>query len=159
MTLDEQILYAKKEKEFNNEVNIIVSKLYEAAEITEVLDENAIPMMKILKVKHSEPAEMLREADYNNALAKMINNDLSETDKYFLSNILGHEVISESKSEKYSIVKELREHIEENIMKTESDDFNVVMEGYSKMAEVYVLFESTRETEIRNCKSWNSFIW
>lgn len=145
MTLDKEILYAKKEKEFNNEVNNIVNALRESSEITEILDENAVPMIKVLKVKHSEPAEMLREADYDKYMNSILNKDLNESDIYFLSKVLNKEIVVESKSDKYSIIKQLREHMEENIEKTDSDKFESVLEGYSKIAEVYVLFESTRE--------------
>ena len=150
MRLDEEIMYAKKEKEFHVEVSKLLEELHISAEINDkALEESAIPMMKVLKVKHSEPAEMIREADYGYVLDKILREGFTEDEKYFLSNILEHEINDSTKSDFYKEISMLREYVDVNLRKTESEDLSVMMEGYENMAEVYVLFESTREISFR----------
>lgn len=144
MRLDEEIMYAKKEKEFKAQVNTFLMPLKKALN-EEILDENAVPMIKILKVKHTEPAEIIRGADYNFAIKKILDEGFTSDEKYFYSKILGEEIKNDTKSEHFKSVSMIREYIETNLAKLDSDSLEIVMEGYNNIAEVYVLCEGTRE--------------
>lgn len=152
MRLDEEIMYGKKEKEFNKNVDDLKNQLKEAIEITnETLEGSAVPMVKILKLQHSEPAEIIREADYPNALKKILDEGFTADEKYFYSKILGEEIKNDTKSERFKSVSMIREYIETNLAKLDSNNLETIMEGYNNMAEVYVFCEGTRENKIRYC--------
>ena len=146
-------LYNNTQSNIANSVGRVPQSKINAAtaQYNSAMKESAIPIMKILKVTHSEPAELLRETDYSYAFKKMLDEGISDEEAYFMSKILETEVKNDTKTNSFHGISMLREFVGSNLEKINSNNLSVVMEGYTNLAGVYVLCESTRENKICNC--------
>ena len=110
MTLDEEILYAKQEKELNKQV----ASLMETLEYTDNSEES------LLTLKYCETAETLREFNYE----ENIFNILKEEKKY------------DEISKINKIIKEAKSNLDSN-------ELNIVLESYRRLAEAKIIIEKT----------------
>ena len=135
MTMNEEIILAKDERNFRNDVIGLMNDLLE-----NVNDVNDIHDSDILNIRNSEPAEALMEYDYSSGLANLIENQsINGFDAHRLSKITSvtFEELRESKSNLLKAIGELRESISNAKHSVEFNDLS----GYKVLAEAYLFLE------------------
>ena len=142
MTLDEQILIAKDEKIFNENVKLLME------EIDNIKNETEEPGEEMLiNMAYSDAGEQLTDYDYDGALENLKQKDVVTTlEAIQLGRICSYTLkqLSESRQNYYRAISEIRGTV--NIALTEaktSKDPQVVYEAYYKLAKIQTLLEAT----------------